>query len=379
MADTHAFIVIADSSRLGTHMLEKVLAPLVELRCCHTDNELRDALANSPNLCLISNQWPHLDNVLDEMLGMRPETRLILLASPESDAHRLAQLCEQYQASLLYRPYQPTQVIREVLHRLAAGELNPPRETRSLAPTDIAGPELVSRDLAFCRRHRLPMSLLALRIEDYAALSMELGEDVLQGLELSLLETIASKLRREDSVCFHRPGAMVFSLPGTPALGARVLAHRLRDQVSDDGISVDGFEVHATLVAGIHNPLGDETGGEPQEQIEVALACAGDAISGGDDSAVLFSDQAMQQSDAALQEPTISPAPSPAPAEGTTTNMEKLWNDLEATLAEKAASDDSDSPRQAILGMLIKALRGLDEEERMALVDELLMASARPD
>lgn len=380
MTEKTPAIVIADSSRMGTHMLEKILAPLLDLRCCHNDDDLRDSLARNPSVCLISHQWPDLEDMLDEVLTVRPDIQLVLLASPESDSRRLATLCEHYQATLLYRPYQPTQVIRELLQRLAGDAPAPQQEPLSLGATDIAGPELVLRDMAFCQRHGLPMSLLALRIEDYAALSMELGETALKSMELTLLHAISDKLRREDSVCFHRPGSMAFSLPGTPPLGARVLAHRLRNQLGNEGVSVGGFQVHATLVAGIHSPENDPSA-QAQQIIDEALATAGGAISTDDDSAVQFSESARACTDQLLsdnpgeadQQPEpVSATPEPAPAD-----PDQLWRSLEEIL--NSAGEDADSPRQAVLQKLVRVLARLDENARMTLVDELLMASARAD
>ena len=369
MSNAAPFAIIADSSRMGTHMLEKIIGPVLELACCHDDEQLQTASARSPDICLISYQWPELDSWLENIRRALPAMRLILLASPESDARRLAELSESHQASVLYRPYEPARVIREVVQRLA--ETGAP-EAAAFSSTDITGPDLLTRDMAFCRRYHLSHSVLALRIDDYAALSMELGESVLNDMEFALTHAIGERLRREDSICDQRPGLIVLSLPGTPPLGAKVLAHRLRKQLNDHGVEVGGFQVHPSLVAGIHSPQAAATSAQPV--IDEALEAARMAKPGDDDSTVLLTADATEPPLLGRPEAETVPeseTPLAAPSE------EQLWEGLEEMLA--APPDQGSSARQAVLGKLVTLLTRLDENARMRLVDELLLASARAD
>lgn len=378
-------IVIADSSRLGTYMLEKILVPYANVVLCHESDGLHAAISKAPQLCLISHQWPKLETLLDDMRIHRPEIHVLLLASPESNPSRLAGLCDEYQAGVLYRPYEPPQVMREILSALSSSRSE--TDEREVAPPmtpELAGPDLVLRDLAFCRRHHLSYSLVALRIEGYALLSCELGEKVFRDLDWLLLEALSQKLRREDSICFTKPGIILLSLPGTPAVGARVLALRLRRWLGDEGVEVHSYQVAVNLAVGIHcmAPHKSEKAGheEPQSLMDMALWAADQANGKKDDDCAVqltasaraaCSEDLVKQSN---EETEIAAVDNPQ-QNAMQDDAEHLWDSLEAILREDQSSNDDANARETVLKKMARMLACLGENERMQLVDELLMAS----
>lgn len=237
-------VVIADSSRLGSVMLERLLAPLMDVVSCTDASSLDQALQQKPVMLMIANQWPGLEVLLPNLLEQLPQLGIMLMASPDSDAARIASLSERFATGVVYRPYEARQVMREMF-RLITRHDRPAEEYIPLITDTTPHPlETLQKDQAFCRRHHLPHSLLALRIDEYASLGEQLGQTALAGAELRLVAMVTENLRREDHLCMQQPGRIVLSLPGTPAQGARVLAHRLCQRAQETGFSAGDLTAH---------------------------------------------------------------------------------------------------------------------------------------
>ncbi len=362
-------IVIADSSRLGTHMLEKILAPVADVSVCRTEEDLRTALGAGPHLCLVSYLWPGIEELFTDLHAHRPDTSIILLASPDSSPEKIARLCDEFDAGLVYRPFEPSQVIHEVMLLLSRrSDDTQAAAQNTLSVSDITGTELVLRDLAFCRRHHLSYSLLAIRIDGYALLSRELGDKVFRDLDWVLMDALSGRLRREDSICFQKPGAILLSLPGTPALGARVLAWRLKRWLGEDGIAVHGFQVILNITAGIHfiPPTGPLLVPEQiQNVMDMALMAAERGSASDEERSV--------QLTASAQAACTDPHHDDDQTQESAPDEEALWDSLTAMLS--AEQQPGSSPRDVVLQRMARVLSALEENERMALVDKLLMAS----
>lgn len=399
MSRDNLTLVIADSSRLGTRVLEKILAPLVNVALCRDAEQLRAALSADPmpRLCLVSHQWPGLDDWLADADSNRPA--VVLLASPDSDAQRLAHLCEDHDAGILYRPYEPAQVMREVLHRIASsttgGVADKPRQPSAVpsAPSrddissneisnDHNGHELLARDRAFCKRHGMPHSVVAIRIQDHDGLIRELGASVVHNAENAMFEALQQRLRQEDGVILREPGRLALTLPGTPPLGARVLAHRLCAWLQKEEFEIHDFHIHFTIAVGIHC-LEGESAESAESALEEAQSACLVAHANHRSSAVHLSERASEL--AIHHRAPATPEPEPIEAEDIAEpapqfveqDPEALWQAVENVLAESGR--DGDSARDTVMKKLTEVLRHLTESERMTLVDELLLASALPE
>lgn len=340
--------IIADSSKLGSAVLERLLAPLLDVEVCRDTADLHQALARGARLLLIAHQWPAaLESVLADARAQG--IAVILMASPESDAARLATLSHQYGTGVIYRPYEARQVMREIMRQLSSTDSVSVSATSSPQKDDRT---ILQRDLAFCRRHKLPHSLLALRIDEYESLGKELGNEGLLQMEQELQHSISTSLRQEDHLCQRLPGRLVISLPGTPVQGARVLAHRLCDLVRQGDT---GF----TLLAGIHIVTARDST-ELQRDIDAVLATC-DLAESDTSLQVLLSETACEQQEQAI----------PLLREQESGNQNSPWTDLIEAL-------DNQPGNSTVLEQLSSRLRGLDENTRLALVDELLLASSLP-
>jgi len=359
-SDNPARIIIADSSRLSSVILERILAPLMDVEVCTDAASLDIALRQNPALLLITHQW----SGLEPLLAGKSIPGVILMASPESDAARLASLSERFGAGIIYRPYEARQVMREILALLSSSGNNVNTHVSSElgAPAPEESVDTVERDQAFCRRHHLPHTLLALRIDEHSELEKQLGREALTQAEKQIAELINSNLRREDHVCLQQPDKIVLSLPGTPVQGARVLAHRLCQKVHDLHFSGTDLNARFMMLAGIHFilPQGDFN---VTETLSQTLAIC-DLANAEDNLAVLLSETACDQLERM--------APPLLQSDDITSNAS--WESLEALLDTSNGTENRE-----VMERLTNILRRLDENARMALVDELLMASAMPE
>ena len=392
-------VVIAESTRLGTHVLEKILEPYMQIRVCRDDPALNKALAAppSPRLCLISYLWPEIDVLLAQLRQHQPPVPAVLLASPDSDPQILADLSEQFDCSVLYRPYEPTQVMREVLSQISKPMSPIPLASDTASDTDAAEEpveelapqedpdrllDIIGRDQAFCRRHRLPHSVVALRIQDLENLRRELGSQLCDEARSQLVDALQARLRREDGLIVSGVDRLLLTLPGTPPLGARVLAHRLCARLQREEFRVRDFRIHFTIAVGIHclPTEGEESAEDSVQQAEDAALVA---HANHHTSAVHLSDaaseQAMHHVHRHEQQDEAPPlATEPADSAPVTLDPEALWESVQSVLTE-SGEDAGSSARADVLKRLTATLRLLNENERLVLVDELLLASALPE
>lgn len=364
-------IVIADSSRLGSVMLERLLAPLLDVVTCTDSAGLDLALRREPALLMIANQWSGLEALLPSLSDRLPQIGIVLMASPDSDAARIASLSERFSTGVIYRPYEARQVMREIF-RLISRQTSGPSGDHVPLITDSA-PDLLDtlqRDQAFCRRHHLPHSLLALRIDEYRSLGEQLGETALADAERSLMSMVTASLRREDHLCDRRPGHLVLSLPGTPAQGARVLAHRLCQQAQETDLHAGDLTTHLMLLAGIHIVTGSDA---DALEHDIAVAVSTSELANGEASLqVLLSDAACDQLGSAA--PPLLQDDEPEAVANSAERNEEPWEKIATILGKQELNDG-----QSAIKALSVVLRQLDESTRMTLVDELLLASSMPE
>ncbi len=148
-----------------------------------------------------------------------------------------------------------------VLKYLAGGDLEAlyHSEVRALAQHDgLTGVhnrrhllDFLERELARCRRHGRPLSLVLLDLDHFKRVNDErghlAGDEVLRGLA----RLVAPLARRED--CFARYGGEEFALvlPETELEGARLLAERIRRSVEELELRHDGRPLRVTVSGGV--------------------------------------------------------------------------------------------------------------------------------
>ncbi len=168
-----------------------------------------------------------------------------------------------------------------VLKYLAGGDLEAlyHSEVRALAQHDgLTGVhnrrhllEFLEREVARCRRHGHPLSLLLLDVDHFKRVNDDrghlAGDEVLRGLA----RLVAPMARREDCLARYGGEEFVLALPETALEGARLLAERIRRQVEELELRHDGRPVRVTISGGVAELL-------PEMEGPTALLAAADAL-----------------------------------------------------------------------------------------------------
>lgn len=378
MSATTSFAVIADNSRLGRQLLTKILEPLVAVDTIVSANASADSLTqpfqaeNGPALLLVSYDWPDLENGLQQLQRIAPHVRVAILTSPDQHDNSAALRSHVNVIGTVTKPYQPRDVTQCLVHVLqnalqqdnAAQQASTEKRDAVLEhslPLSI----LLERDLAFCKRHGLMLSSMAVQINQYQDLCAEVGKTAVHNAQESLEKKMRALLRHEDSICLRQPGLMVLSLPGTPPLGARVLAHRLCAWIGQEEFQHQHYNIHFSVNIGIHCCV-------PGTDVDTldflrTTAHTTQEVPENSDNHIHLSDYAR----AITGEKTTSTREKHRP------DSTHFWSTLEALLNHP---DLNDSEHQdALLNRLGPILSHLSEEQRMKLIDQLLVASVSPD
>ncbi|MDF1781121.1 MAG: hypothetical protein P1U67_07470 [Alcanivoracaceae bacterium] len=365
------FAVIADSSRLGGQLLKKILEPIIQVVTCDSTDVLEHFFAdeNHPAMLLISHDWPGLRNSLEKINRAAPQVRALLLASRDNDVDGLPALKLSNVTGALTRPYEPQDVINGIVRAMHSALTDTQAEASSSFIE--SGPPLsmvLERDIAFCKRHGLMLSAIAVQLNDYDELCADIGKQSGAQAQQLLEEKMCSLLRQEDGICLRQPGLIILSLPGTPPLGARVLAHRICAWVGREEIRAQHFNIHFSVNIGIHCSVpGSDTDTQSflTETANAALDMSSNATPG--ESHVHLSDYAR----------AITGEKSTSSNGSTRPDSEHFWQTLEGLLKHPELNDTVH--QNALMQRLAPILSTLPEAQRLQLVDDLLLASVIPD
>ncbi|WP_162925735.1 diguanylate cyclase domain-containing protein [Isoalcanivorax indicus] len=206
--------------------------------------------------------------------------------------------------------------------------------------------QALARQIAFCERRDLPLNLLSLYLANFTDIAGEEGHVITRRMQTLLTAEIEKIKRAEDWLCAWGDGRLVFALPDTPPRGARRLAMRLVQQIGHHGFRLQGRLLRFDVRIGLHT-VDDEPRQDPRKLIMRTLHTA----SHGAETI-----SASRQMILALQ--------APAPAFSHDRHQDSPTPDI--------LPNDTSTPQK-----LRQMFRELNEEERMALVDELLLASSR--
>tara|TARA_R110002073_G_scaffold2938_3_gene19181 strand:- start:26403 stop:27509 length:1107 start_codon:yes stop_codon:yes gene_type:complete len=366
MSATTSFAVIADSSRLGRQLLKKILEPLVAVDTLATTNSIAEAFDgdSTPTLLLISYDWPDIEAELDQLKLRAPHAHVVILASP--DQHETTKSLNNRPCVMgaITKPYQSRDVTHYLVHALQGAVQRAPQPSSTTLDHNIPLSVMLERDLAFCKRHGLMLSAMAVQINEHQSLCAEVGKTAVNNAQASLEKKMRALLRHEDSICLRQPGLIALSLPGTPPLGARVLAHRLCAWIGQEEFRHQHFNIHFSVNIGIHCCVpGTEV--DTQDFLRTTANTTQEVPENGENH-IHLSDYAR----AITGEKTDSAHDKRRP------DSAHFWHTLEALLHHP---DLNDSEHQdALLSRLGPILSNLSETQRMKLIDQLLVASVNP-
>ena len=204
--------------------------------------------------------------------------------------------------------------------------------------------QALTRQIAFCLRRGLPLHLLAIELTNFPVLANVYGHALTRRMQQRLTQEIDRLKRAEDWQCAWGDGRMVFSLPDTSARGTRHLAQRLAQQLGQHSFRYNGDTLRFTVRLGLHSVAPQRDADLRQDSRKLIMRTLHTACHGAEPvnlSAAM--QQALGQPDAAYDAPVPANNPDGAP-----------------------------DTRQ-----LRAMMRRLSEQQRLSLVDELLLASTR--
>jgi len=210
------------------------------------------------------------------------------------------------------------------------------------------------KDRSFCVRHRRAQAVLHVAVDHFDRILREQGRVAAREAVGMVAEVIRSKCRREDTFARVGESAFALSLLHTDHIGARVLAERIRQAIAQKVFKARGMAVAITVSIGIYVPPyeADLKAEQLLEQAEKSARIA--ARAGGNQTNVV--------NEGAPRPAAAAPAAAkPAPA-GTVTLQ-----------AESIAEDP-----QLFIDKLFPLLQRLEDSDRLALIDRLLVMAETP-
>lgn len=213
---------------------------------------------------------------------------------------------------------------------------------------------VLQQALSFCRRHKQPLALLAIDLQELKTLQTEIGEHYIAPLFAQFCQQLNNRKRCEDILITTRSNQVVFlALPGTHADGADIAAGRLLDWLNHHEFKIDEFRVTLNVRIAVHVHSGADNEGTGRLVNDTLKLLRQPA----DRGQRILSPQAQKQQSQQAQEDT---------QEDKSNQPQALIN---ALLAQ--------ARKDGLLDTLAPFINALDENARLELVDHLLDASTR--
>ena len=215
---------------------------------------------------------------------------------------------------------------------------------------------VLQQALSFCRRHKQPLALLAIDLQELKTLRAEIGEHYISPLLGQFCEQLHNRKRCEDILITTRSNQVVFlALPGTNADGADLAAERLLDWLNHHEFKLDEFRVTLNVRIAVHVHSGADNEGTGRLVNDTLKLLRQPAERGQR----ILSPQAQKQRSRQSQPPNKT--------QEDERNQRQALSDALLTLVRQ----------DGLLDTLAPIINALDESARLELVGHLLDASTR--
>lgn len=207
-------------------------------------------------------------------------TPILLLLGENDDEFRQETAFQQGASDFINLPFSSTELLaRARLHtnlflqhasgpQLDAPEVSAVNLLRQLSQESFFTAR-VQQELSFSARHRSPLSLCLLRLDDVKRMVDEFDKTTVISVVQSLARIVQQTMRREDSLCYRGNAEFSVLYPATNGIGAAAGVRRIIDNVAAQKINIGGRQVPISLSAAIYSAVaGDGVG---LEQIEKQL------------------------------------------------------------------------------------------------------------
>ena len=114
--------------------------------------------------------------------------------------------------------------------------------------------EKLKQDRSFTSRHKLPLSVMCVEIDNYKQIFVKHGKVLAEGLVKQLAKVIMKTIRQEDTAARISVASLGISLPTATAAGSNILAERLRDAIEKAQFKYNGKPLSITVSAALYTP-----------------------------------------------------------------------------------------------------------------------------
>ena len=114
--------------------------------------------------------------------------------------------------------------------------------------------EKLKQDRSFTSRHKLPLSVMCVEIDNYKQIFVKHGKVLAEGLVKQLAKVIQKTIRQEDTAARISVASLAVSLPTATATGSNILAERLRDVIEQAQFKYNGKPLAITVSAALYTP-----------------------------------------------------------------------------------------------------------------------------
>ncbi|MBL8385096.1 MAG: response regulator [Burkholderiales bacterium] len=178
---------------------------------------------------------------------------------------------------------------------------------------------------SYARRHRVPLAVVRVALDDFAALRERIGERVADQILTAVAKLLTSRLRKEDVVARTDVAEFAIAAPAASSLAALKFSRRLADDIRGARITWRGKRLTIGAAIGI----ADSTHA-PAHSFADVFALAGRRLERArarDDDRVVFEDEAA---------PAEAPPPAPSIEEALALLAAGQGGELRAHVAELA-------------------------------------------
>jgi len=259
--------------------------------------------------------------------------------------------------------------------------------------------EKLKQDRSFTSRHKLPMSVLSVEIDNYKQIFVKHGKILAEGLVKQLAKVVMKQIRQEDTAARISVAALAVSLPTATAAGSNIFAERLRVAIEKAQFKYNGKPLAITVSVAIYTPssklvlTAEEILGSVTDTLKKGLASGGNQVivceqSELDEPALLDADSVSEmgkkaETSSIIEDPNantgqeIDPDSIPMFGSITQNTEEPAFGSapltLDAAMDSIAKGDEEEVVKQMeeLLGKLKPLLDLLSKEQKAQLIDAL--------
>ena len=114
--------------------------------------------------------------------------------------------------------------------------------------------EKLKQDRSFTSRHKLPLSVLSVEIDNYKHIFVKHGKILAEGLVKQLAKVVVKQIRQEDTAARISVAAIAVSLPTATSAGSNIFAERLREAIEKAQFKYNGKPLDITVSVAIFTP-----------------------------------------------------------------------------------------------------------------------------